>query len=97
MKLKKAILERLNPYTYENHLAAREQLSLRSLRDGAESIDKLARDLEKLLHQASPQLLAETCETELRFHLINSLLDIPATSVICGHHCQGTRTSIDIQ
>ena len=74
-KLKKAILERLNPDTDENRLAAREQLSLRSLRDGAESIDELARDLEKLLDQASPQLPAETRETELRFHLMNSLPD----------------------
>ena len=72
-KLKKAILERLNPDTDENRLAAREQLSLRRLRDGVESIDELARDLEKLLDQASPQLPAETRETEsrLRFHLMN--------------------------
>ena len=74
-KLKKAILERLHPDTDENHLAAREQLSQRRLREGAESIDELARDLEKLLDQASPGLPADTREAELRFHLMNSLPD----------------------
>ena len=74
-KLKKAILERLYPDTDENRLAAREQLSLRRLREGAESIDELARDLEKLLDQASPGLPADTREAELRFHLMSSLPD----------------------
>ena len=78
-KLKKAILERLHPDTDENRLAAREQLSLRRFREGAESIDlgidELAGDLEKLLDQASPGLPAAIRETELRFHLMNSLPD----------------------
>ena len=38
-----------------------------------ESIDELARDLEKLLEQASPELPAEIRDSELRFYLINSL------------------------
>ena len=74
-KLKKAILERLHPDTDENRLAAREQLSQRRFHEGAESIDELARDLEKLLDQASPGLPAATRETELCFHLMNSLPD----------------------
>jgi len=74
-KLKKAILDRLNPDSDEHRLAAREQLSQRRLREGVESIDELARDLEKLLDHASPGLPAATREAELRFHLINSLPD----------------------
>ena len=74
-KLKKAILDRLDPDTDEHRLAARDQLSQRRLREGLESIDELARDLEKLLDQASPGLPAATREAELRFHLINSLPD----------------------
>ena len=50
-KLKKAILNRLDPDTDEHWLAARDQLSHRRLREGVESIDELARDLEKLLDQ----------------------------------------------
>jgi len=72
-KLKKAILERLNPDSDEHRLAAQEQLSQRRLHEGTESIDELARDSEKLLDQASPGLPAATREAELRFHLINSL------------------------
>ena len=74
-KLKKAILDRLDPYTDEHRLAARDHLSHRRLREGVESIDELARDLEKLLDQASPGLPSNTGEAELRFHLINSLPD----------------------
>jgi len=55
-KLKKAIIDRLDPDTDEHHLAARDQLSHRHLREGVESIDKLARDLEKLLDQAFLEL-----------------------------------------
>ena len=74
-KLKKAILDRLDPDTDEHRLAACDQLSQTHLREGLESIDKLARDLEKLLDQASPGLPATTREAELHFHLINSLPD----------------------
>jgi len=41
-KLKKAILDRLNPDSDEHRLAAREQLCQRRLREGIESIDELA-------------------------------------------------------
>ena len=34
---------------------------------------KLNDDIEKLLDQASPGLPTNTCEVELRFHLINLL------------------------
>lgn len=71
--LKSALLRRLCPDTEEDRLAAREQLSKRKLREGRESIDEVARDLEKLLDKASPGLPVEIRDTELRYHLINSL------------------------
>ena len=74
-KLKKAILERLHPDTEENCLAAWGQLSQMHFHKGSESIDELARDLEKLLNQASPGLPVATCKTELRLHLMCSLPD----------------------
>ena len=46
-KIKKAILDRLNPH----RLATQEELSLQQLHEEVESIDELARDLEKLLGQ----------------------------------------------
>ena len=49
-----------------------QRLSKRHLREG-ESVDELARDIEKLLDQASPGLPNEVKDSELRFHLINSL------------------------
>ena len=71
--LKASLLRRLSPDTEEDRLAARERLSVRKFRDGAESIDELARELERLLDRASPGLPANVRDTELRFHLINSL------------------------
>ena len=71
--LKDALLRRLSPDTEEDRLAAREQLSQRKLREGRESIDEVARDIEKLLDKASPGLPAAIRDTELRYHLINSL------------------------
>ena len=68
--LKTALLQRLSPDTEEDRLAARELLSKRKLQEGRESIDEVARDLEKLLDKASP---AEVRDTELRFYLINAL------------------------
>ena len=61
--LKKAILDWLDPDTDKHHLAAQDQLSQRRLCLGVESIDKLARDLKKLLDQglASDMLEAEWC------------------------------------
>ena len=70
--LKAAILKRLCPDTEEDRLVAREKLSRRRLREG-ESIDELARDVEKMLDQASPGLPGELRESELRFYLINAL------------------------
>lgn len=70
--LKAAILKRLCPDTEEDRLVAREKLSRRHLREG-ESIDELARDVEKMLDQASPGLPGELRESELRFYLINAL------------------------
>ena len=70
--LKDAILKRLYPHTEEDRVVARECLSQRCLREG-ESVDELAHDIKKLLEQASPGLPNEVTNSELRFHLINSL------------------------
>ena len=79
--LKTALRERLNPDTEEDRLAAREQLVKRKLRVEAESIDELARDLERLLDRASPNLPAEVRDTELRYHLISALPDKVALQI----------------
>ena len=70
--LKAAILSRLCPDTKEDKIISRECLSRRQLRDG-ESVDELARDLEKLLDLVTPGLPAAVKDSELCFHLINSL------------------------
>ena len=70
--MKAAILKRLCPDTEEDRVVARERLSKRRLREG-ESVDELARDIEKLMNQASPGLPNEVKDSELWFHLINSL------------------------
>ena len=72
--LKDALLQRLSPDTEEDRLAAREWLSRRKLQEGRESIDEVARDLEKLLDKSSPGLPTAIRDTELHYsHLINSL------------------------
>ena len=63
--LKEALMNRLSPDTDEDRLSAREALSRRRLREDRESIDELARDLERLLDKASPGLPAEIRDTEL--------------------------------
>ena len=69
--------ERFNPDTDENRMVAREQLMLGWFREGVESVDKLARNLERMLYRSFPGefpgLPAEIREAELRFHLMNSL------------------------
>ena len=65
-------MQRLCPDTEEDRLVAHEKLSRRRLQEG-KSIDELARDVEKLLDQASPGLPEELCESELWFNLINAL------------------------
>ena len=71
--LKEALLQQLCPDTDEERLIARDELSRRRLKEGQESIDELARDIEKLLEKASPDLPDAVKKTELRFHLINAL------------------------
>ena len=63
----------LSPDTEEDRLAASERLSLRKFRDGGESTDESACDLERLLDRATLGLPANVRDTKLRFHLINSL------------------------
>ena len=45
----------------------------RKLYGDRESIDELARELERLLDKASPGLPVEIRERELKYHLINTL------------------------
>ena len=71
--LKEALLSSLSPDTEEDRLSAREELSQRKLREGQESVDELARDIERLLDKASPGLPMANRDTELRYHLLNSL------------------------
>lgn len=71
--LKEALLQQLCPDTDEERLIARDELSRRKLKEGQESIDELARDIEQLLERASPDLPEAVKKTELRFHLINAL------------------------
>ena len=72
--LKATILKHLCPDTDEDRIVAREKLSRRHLREG-ESVDETAREVEKLLDQASPRLPKEFRESELRFYLTNALPD----------------------
>lgn len=71
--LKEALMQQLCPDTDEERLIARGELSRRRLKEGQESIDELARDIERLLDKASPDLPNDVKKTELRFHLINAL------------------------
>ena len=71
--LKAALWKRLSPDMEEDRLTAHEQLPVRKFREGGESIDELARDLERLLDKASPGLPAAVRDSELCFHLMNSL------------------------
>ena len=77
-------------------MVAREQLMLRRFREGVESVDELARDLESMLDKSSPGLAAEIHEAELRFHLTNSLpendafqLKVITKGHICRDHFKG--------
>jgi len=65
--LKEALL-RLSPDTDEDRMVAREKLSTQKFRDGGESIDKLAHDLECLLDRASPGLPANVRDTKVSPH-----------------------------
>ena len=55
-------------------MVSHEKLSRRQLRD-SESIDELARDIEKLLDRAYSGLPNEVRDSELRFHFMNSLAE----------------------
>ena len=54
--LKEVLLKSLSPDTEEDRLSTQEELAHRHFREGQESIDELARDIEKLLDKASPGL-----------------------------------------
>ena len=71
--LKVALLARLSPDTAEERLIAREELSRKKLVEGRESIDELARCIERLVDKASPGLPVNIHVNELQYHLINAL------------------------
>ena len=71
--LKQALLGSLSPDTEEDRLCAREELAHRRFREGQESVDELARDLEELLDKASPERPLKVRDTELRYHLTAAL------------------------
>lgn len=73
--LKEALLRSLSPDTEEDRQTAHDELGCRKLREGQESVDELARDIEKLLDRASPGLPADSRNAELRYHLLNALPD----------------------
>ena len=73
--LKTALLSRLSPDTAEERLIAREELNRRKFVEGRESIDEMARGIERLLDRASPGLPANVRDSELQYHLINALPD----------------------
>ena len=71
--LKEALFARLSPGTDEDRVCAREQLAQRKLCGNRESVDELARELERLLDKASPGLPVEIRNRELKYHLMNAL------------------------
>ena len=71
--LKAALLAKLSPDIDEHCLNARERLASRRLCEGSESVDELARDLERLLDQASLGLQGDLKDKELKYHLMNTL------------------------
>ena len=79
--LKKALLDGLSPDTEEDRLSARDTLSRSCLCEDIDSIDELARDIEKLLDKGSPGLPPNVRDTELQFHLTSpEKIAIPAES-----------------
>lgn len=63
--LKTALLVRLFPDTTEERVIAHEELSRKKLVEGRESIDELARCIERLVDKASPGLPADIRASEL--------------------------------
>ena len=73
--LKEALLSHLSPDMEEDRQGARDQLGRRKLLENQESIDELARDIEKLLNTVSPGLPEANHQAELCYHLLNALPD----------------------
>ena len=71
--LKAALLEQLSPDTDEEKLRAQDEMVRRRFKEDLDSVDELARDLERLLEKASPDLPTAIRFMELRFYLINAL------------------------
>jgi len=73
--MKEALLSRRSPDTEEDRQSASDKLGQQKLRENKKSIDKLARDIEKLLESASPGLSEANSQAELHYHLVNALPD----------------------
>ena len=71
--LKAALLKGLSPDTEEDRTSAREELSRRKLRENQESVDELARDIERLLDKVCPGLPNDNRNSELRHHFLSAL------------------------
>ena len=72
--LKASLLKGLSPDTEEDRTSAREELSRRKLRENQESVDELARDIERLLDKACPGLPNDNRpNSELRHHFLSAL------------------------
>ena len=99
--LKGTIINRPNPDTDKDHLAAREQLTRRHFWEGGESIDELARDIEKFLDQSSPGLPAEVRALIIPFNECTAWKSGPPTEIVtqrnlCTNNCQGQGSHPDI-
>ena len=73
--LKEALLSRLSSHTEEDRQSARDELGTRKFHENQESVDELARDIEKLFDSASPGLPEANRQAELCYHLLNALLE----------------------
>ena len=71
--LKGTLLIGFSLNTEEHRQSACESLSERKLRKSQESIDELARDIEKLLDKASPGLQVVNRNAEQCYYLLNAL------------------------
>ena len=93
-RLKVALLARLSPDTVEERLIAREELSRKKLVEGRESIDELARCIERLVDKVSLGLLANVRVNELQYHLINVLpekvLQVATPGKLSTNYCQSS-------
>ena len=71
--LKMALLAQLSLDTAEERLVAHEELNRQKFIKDRESINEMARCIERLLNKASPGLPVNVRDSKLQHHLINAL------------------------